>query len=369
MTEGPNQDETARIRELIMGFRSTQLIYVATKLELSEHLARGPLTAQEVASTIGVDAGALYRLLRALASLGIFSETTGGRFKMTPAATLLQRNTPKSLRSTAMIYGDEVLWRAYGQMTYAIKTGRPAFQHVHGQPFYDYLGEHPRSADLFNDAMTGFSDIESSTIVAVCEVSQIRTVVDVGGGQGALMAALLRAHPHLQAVIFDSTGPTADTERNFAAADIAGRARFIQGDFFASIPDEGELYFLKSILHNWDDSAAAAILRKCREAMPKHARLVIAERVISLGNLPSESKLFDVNMLVTTGGRERTEAEYASLLSTAGLKLTKVTPTTSYLSLVEGIKAVPLGPETPTERTSASSTRSASSSAPRAARR
>ena len=339
MTEGCNQDETARLRQLIMGFRVTQLIYVAAKLELSEFLASGPLTAQELASMVGVDADALYRLLRALASLGIFVETTDAHFEVTPAARLLQRNTPGSLRSTAMLYGDEMLWRAYGRMSYAIETGRSAFEHIYGQPLYDYLGEHPSSATLFHDAMTGFSEIESTAIIAVCDVSQIRTVVDVGGGQGALMAALLRAHPHLQAVIFDRSGPTADTQKNFAIADIAGRARFIQGDFFEHIPEGGDLYLLKSILHNWDDSAAAAILRKCRDAMSKDARLLVAERVIPLGNLPSESKLFDIGMLVNVGGRERTEAEYASLFRKVDMKLTKVTPTTSHLSLVEAARS------------------------------
>ena len=146
MTVERNQDETTRLRLLIMGFRITQLIYVAAKLELSERLARGPLTAQELAPMVGADAGALYRLLRALASLGVFVETTDARFEMTPAAQLLQRNAPGSLRSTAMLYGDELLWRAYGRMSHAIKTGQPAFEHIYGQPFYDYLGEHPNSA-------------------------------------------------------------------------------------------------------------------------------------------------------------------------------------------------------------------------------
>jgi O-methyltransferase domain len=197
---------------------------------------------------VRVDADALYRLLRALASLGIFVETTDARFEMTPAATLLQRNTPGSLRSAAMLYGDELLWRSFGRMLYAIETGRPAFEYVYGQPFYDYLGEHPESAMLFHEAMTGFSEMESEAIIAACDVSQIRTVVDVGGGQGALIAALLRAHQHLEAVIFDRSGPTPDTQNNFAIADIAGRARFIQGDFFNQVPDGGDLYLLKSIL-------------------------------------------------------------------------------------------------------------------------
>ena len=162
-------------------------------------------------------------------------------------------------------------------------------------------------------------------------------MVDVGGGQGALAAALLRTHPHLQAVIFDRTPATHDTQKFFALSGIAGRSKFIQGDFFTAVPGGGDLYLLKSILHNWHDSAAATILGKCRDAMAMDARLLVAERVIRSGNAPSEAKLFDINMLVTVGGRERTEAEYVTQFRSA-VELTKVTPTRSHLSLVEAAR-------------------------------
>ncbi len=339
MTDTGDQDQTNRLRQLIMGFRITQLIYVAAKLELADHLARGPLTAGELAPAVGADAGALFRLLRALASVGVFSEASDGRFEMTAAAELLRRNTPGSLRSTAMLYGDELLWCAYGRLSHAIETGQPAFEHIYGRSFYDYLSEHANSAALFHEAMTGFSELEAAAIIAAYDFSQVGTVVDVGGGQGALVAALLRAHPYLEAVIFDRSAPTQDTQESFTASDIAGRGKFIRGDFFTAVPGGGDLYLLKSILHNWNDPAAVAILQKCRTAMPTHARLLVAERVVPLGNSASEAKLFDINMLVSVGGRERTEAEYANLFRAANLQLTNISPTRSQLSLVEAARA------------------------------
>jgi len=339
MTALPEQDQTSRLRQLIMGFRATQLIYVAAKLDLAGHLAKGALTARELAVSLGVDADALYRLLRALASLDVFAETAEGRFVMTPAAELLVRDKPGSLHSTAMLYGDDLLWGAYGRLGHAIETGKSAFEQLYGQSFYDYLDAHPKSAALFQQTMTGFSELEASAILAAYNFSAVQTIVDVGGGQGALMAALLRVHANLKAVIFDRSSPTEDTRRHFALSEIADRVKFIQGSFFTAIPAGGDIYFLKSILHNWDDSAANTILRRCCDAMPAHGRLLVAERVVPPGNGPSEAKLFDINMLVTVGGRERTEVEYAALFRSAGLKMTQVVMTTSHLSLVEAAKA------------------------------
>jgi O-methyltransferase/methyltransferase family protein len=247
MTETFKQDETTRLRQLIMGFRVTQLLYVAAKLGIADHLAQGPRTAGDLASVVAADAGALYRLLRALASLGIFAETADGRFELTTTAELLRRDRPGSLRSTALLYGDELLWRAYGCLSLAIETGHSAFEQVYGEPFYDYLSQHPNSASLFHEAMTGFSELEAAAIMAAYDLASVSAVVDVGGGQGALMAAFLRAHPHLRAIILDRSAPTDETQKLFAGSNIAGRGRFIQGDFFASIPDGGDLYVLKSI--------------------------------------------------------------------------------------------------------------------------
>jgi hypothetical protein len=187
MIETFKQDETTRLRQLIMGFRVTQLIYVAAKLGIADHLAQGPRTTDDLASVVGADAGALYRLLRALASLGVFAQTADGRFEMTTTAELLRRDRPGSLRSTALLYGDELLWRAYGRLSLAIETGHSAFEQVYGEPFYDYLSQHPNSASLFHEAMTGFSELEAAAIMAAYDLASISAVVDVGGALPRLM--------------------------------------------------------------------------------------------------------------------------------------------------------------------------------------
>jgi hypothetical protein len=208
---------------------------------------------------------------------------------------------------------------------------------VYGEPFYDYLHKHPVSAQPFHDAMTGFSEQEEAAILAAYDFSTLRSIVDVGGGQGGLALALLRKHGNLRAVIFDGTPPREDTRESFAQSGAAARATFVTGDFFTAVPQGGDLYLLKSILHNWEDAAAITILRKCREAMPQHARLLVAERVIPPGNGASEAKLFDINMLVSLGAQERTEDEYASLFDQSGLKFTRTVPTASHLSLIEAV--------------------------------
>jgi hypothetical protein len=327
----------SRLRQLIMGFRITQMIHVAAKFGLADHLARKPQTAQELAPLVGAEAVSLHRLLRALASIGVFAETAGGVFEMTPMSELLRRDQPGSLRSTAILYGDELIWNAFGQLSRAIANGTSAFEQLHGQSFYEYLGEHPTASALFNDAMTGFSEHEASAILEAYDFSAARAIVDVGGGQGALMAALLRAHAPLHAVIFDRSPPTDDTRRLFERLDILGRAEFVQGDFFATVPRGGDLYVLKSIVHNWKDDDATTILRNCRLAMPPHGRLLVGERVIPPGNAPAEAKLFDINMMITVGGQERTEAQYAALFAATGLEMARVIPTRSPLSLIEAM--------------------------------
>ena len=332
-----NQDDMSRLRQLIMGFRATQLVHVAARLGLADHLAQKPRTARELASLVDAEPGALYRLLRALASLGVFAEAAGGVFGMTPMAELLRHDKAGSLRSTAMLYGDEVLWDAYGRLSRAIGNGKSSFEQLYGQSFYDYLVHHPAVAALFHEAMTGFSQHEADAVLAAYDFSTIRSIVDVGGGQGALMAALLHAHTELRAVIFDRSPPADDNHLAFRRPDVLERAKFIEGDFFTAMPEGGDLYLLKSIIHNWKDDEATAILRNCRNAMARHGRLLVVERVVPPGNSPAEAKLFDINMMVTVGGQERTEEEYAALLRAAGLKMARVIPTRSHLSLIEAV--------------------------------
>jgi hypothetical protein len=327
----------ARMRELIMGFRASQLIYVAAKLGLADRMAAGPQSATTLASVVGAAPQPLYRLLRALASIGIFAETTNGMFELTPPARLLQHDVPGSLKSTALLYGDEVFWAAYGGMIHSVRTGEPAFEHCHGEPMYAYLAGHAGTASLFDAAMSSFSEREVVAILAAYDFSEFTTVVDVGGGQGALLAALLGTYPHLRGIILDRNEVAEGAGRLLAQAGLTQRATFVAGDFFQAVPPGGDAYLLKSVIHNWDDAAACSILHNCRQAMRPDAHLIVMERVVPPANVPSEAKLFDINMLVTVGGQERTEEQYRELFDTAGFDVTGIKATASALTLIEGV--------------------------------
>ena len=336
-TTGAAEAAIATMRHLIMGFRTTQLVSVAATLGIADILSRGPRTPAELAAEVGAEPGALYRVLRALASLGVFAETADGAFTMTPLAEALCSDAGASLRDVAMLYGDEWLWRAYGRMLHSVRTGRPSFDDVHGRTFYEYLDDDRGANAVFHQAMSGYSAQESAAIVEAYDFSRAATVVDVGGGHGALLTAILRAHEELTGIVCDLPSVVPGTERHLAEAGLSSRAVAIAVDFFRALPGGGGVYVLKSVLHNWDDDACVAILKACRRAMSRQARLIVAERVVPPGNVPSEAKLFDVNMMVVTGGRERTEREYAALLAAAGLRLTRVIATRSALSLVEAV--------------------------------
>jgi hypothetical protein len=333
----PTLATATTLQQMIMGFRVTQLIYVAAKLGLADHLQQGPLSPELLAQAVGADQQALYRLLRALASLGLFAETAEGAFALTPLAEPLQTDMAGSLRSLALLYGEEWLWHAYGRMLYSVQTGQPAFEQTHGQPLYDYLRDHSTAGTLFHDAMSGYSAQEVAAILEAYDFADVTKLVDVGGGHGALTAALLQAHPHLSGLVFDLAPVVAGAQRLLADAGVSERAKCVAGDFFAAIPGGGDLYLLKSVLHNWNDTAALSILRTCREAMTECARLLVVERVIPVGNRPAEAKLFDINMLVVVGGQERTGDEYCALFRAAGFELRQIIPTHSPLSLIEGV--------------------------------
>ena len=339
LTTGPDESAIATLRQLIMGFRTTQLIYVAATLGIADALSGEPRTPTELAAEVGAEPTALHRLLRALASLGVFAETADGSFTMTPLAEALCNDAQGSLRDVALLYGDEWLWRAYGRMLHGVRTGKPAFDDVHGRTFYEYLDHDPAASAVFHRAMSGYSAQESRAIGEAYDFSRAATVVDVGGGHGTLLTAILRAHEHLTGIVCDLESVVPGAERQLAEAGLSSRAVAIAVDFFRAVPGGGGVYVLKSVLHNWDDDACVAILKACRRAMSRQARLIVAERVVPPGNVPSEAKLFDVNMMVVTGGRERTEREYAALLAAAGLHLTRVIPTRSALSLVEAVPA------------------------------
>jgi hypothetical protein len=327
--------DAAALRQLIMGFRASQMIHVAAKLGLADQLESGPQTAEVLARAVRAAPRPLYRLLRALASIGIFAERADGAFELTLMARLLQ-SKPGSLRRTALIYGDEVFWAAYGQMLHSVQTGEPAFAHAHGAPLFSYLASDQRAGAVFHEAMREFSVREAAAILAAYDFSAFHNAVDIGGGQGMLIAALLGAYPKLRGTVLDLEPAADGARRLFADASLGGRASFIVGDFFGVAPPGGDLYLLKSVIHNWGDEEATRILRSCRAAIAGEGRLLVIERLVPPGNAPSEAKLFDINMLVVLGSQERTEPEYSALFRTAGFELTRLIPTDSDMTLIEG---------------------------------
>jgi len=320
------------LREQILGFRNTQLIAVAAKLNLASLLRDSPKSVKQLSLMVGGNEGALYRLLRALSSIGIFEEIQDNLFRNTPTSELLMDETPGSLRSIAILYGEPWLWRAYGELLQSVQTGLQGFQYVHGKTLYEFLQQNPDAAAVFNKAMTAFSATESDAIIQAYDFSLKNVIVDVGGGEGFLLSALIKAYPNLSGVVLDL--PVADRPENSGRIDPG--IKYVYGDFFQEIPHGGDIYILKSILHNWNDESCVNILRNCRKVMTDKSTLLVIERVVPEGNGKSDSKLFDINMLIMTEGRERTENEYQALFNAAGFILTRVVPTHSSLSIVEG---------------------------------
>ena len=308
------------------------------RLGIADLLREGPKGAEQLATEARVHAPSLYRVLRALAGVGIFAEGEDGRFGLTPMAEPLRSDAPDSLRDYILLVGEEWNWRLWPHLLHSVETGRPVFERVHGMWLFDHLARHPEAAAIFDAAMTSRSGQENEVIASTYDFSGLRTVVEVGGGHGSLLASILRTNPGLRGILFDQPQVVAEARHRLDAAGLKGRWEAVAGNFFDSVPAGGDAYLLKRVIHDWDDERAVAILRNCQRAMAEGGRLLVIELVIPTGNEPSFSKLSDLVMLVQTGGQERTEAEYRTLLDAAGLAPTAVTPTRALVSMVEGVR-------------------------------
>jgi hypothetical protein len=313
-----------------------QAIAVAAQLRLADVLTDGAKDVGELAAETGTHTPSLYRLLPALASMGIFAEDHNGRFQLTALATPLRSDVPGSVRAMCAMRGETWFLETWAELLHSVRTGEPGFEHRHGAPLFAFLAEHPAAMALFAEAMTSMSGTECAAVLAGYDFSTATTIVDVGGGHGLLLAAILRSSPSARGVLFDLPAATARAHDTLDAAGVTDRCVISSGDFFDTVPTGGDLYVLKSVIHDWDDDRAVSILANCRRAMDPAGTLLLIERVIPAGNEPSTSKWMDLNMLVATGGRERTEDEYRSLFQRAGFTLTCVTPTPAHLSLIEG---------------------------------
>lgn len=308
---------------LVGGFMITQAMGIVARLGIADLVAERPRSVVELAAESGVGVDALARVVRALASVGVF-RTDDGLVRNTAVGDLLREDAPGSIRSLAAMSSGEH-YRAWGDAYESIRSGEPAFPRVFGSPYFDWLAEHPQEADGFNRAMAAGTVARRDALVAR-DWASVESVVDVGGGTGSLLAALLVAHPHLRGVIVDLPHACDDAQATIVAAGLEARCAFVEGSFFERVPDGADVYILSKILHDWDDEQAVAILRVCRDATRSSSRLLIVDTVLRPGDEPDWGKVLDLHMLVMLGGRERSEAQWRVLLAESGFALDRVVP-------------------------------------------
>ena len=336
-------DETpgATLGRLIVGFQVSQAIHVAATLGVADLLADGPRTSDELAVATNAHAGSLYRLLRALSSVGVFYEDDGRRFSLTPMGALLRSDVPGSLRGWAMHVGRPYFQEAWGHLEHSVRTGDNAFQHVHGTDVWAYRAERPDESAIFDLAMESLTGAANRALLDAYDFGRFASVVDVGGGNGALLAALLGEFPAMRGVLLDQPHVVANAAAVLERAGVADRCEIVGGSFFDEVPAGGDAYTLKSIIHDYEDARAVTILRICRRAMAADAALLLIERIVGPPNEDPRAKFSDLNMLVAPAGRERTLQEWDALVTLAGFRLTTATPSTSGLAVIEAAPATP----------------------------
>lgn len=326
------------VRQMVLSFRTTCLLYVAAELGLADFLHDGAKDSAELATVTETNAAALHRVLHGLVQIGVFRLDEDDRFGLTPLGECLRSGVPGSQRGLARMFGHEAFWRPWGNLLHSVRTGETAFGHTFGHTLFEHLTAEPEFVPIFNAGMAGSSTAITDALVAAYDFGRFATVVDVGGGTGSLLTTILRAHPQPRGVLFDLPHSRERAEEAIAQADLAGRCTFAGGDFFAGVPDGGDAYVLKLVLHDWDDERSAAVLGQCRRAMAPGGTLLVMEHVLPAGNEPAlDAVMMDITMLIQVGGRERSEAEYGHLLERSGFRLTRVIPTGSPLRIVEGM--------------------------------
>jgi hypothetical protein len=323
--------------DVMQSFVSSFAVIAAAELGIADALAGGPRTADELAEAIDAHAPSVGRLLRVLTPAGVVAEVEGGRFGLTPMGASLQTGGAAAVGAALQLL-TRFLLPAFTETPYCIRTGKPAFERVFGEPLYEYLESHPEDDALFGQTMRVLGAV-AGPITDAYDFSGVRTLVDVGGGQGWRMIDVLKARPQTRGIIFDRPNVVEQARRTLAEAGVGERCDVVGGSFFDSVPPGGDCYLLSGVIANWDDAAARTILRNTREAMPADARLLLFEPVLPAGPEPHITKVLDLLMLVLLGGQARTESELADLLGAAGLRLVRVLPTQSPFAIVEAIPA------------------------------
>jgi hypothetical protein len=340
MTESrPKQlPPSAQLLDMIFGFALSRAIAVAAQLKVADYLKDGPKTADEIAVLTSVHPRSLYRLLRALAGAGIFSEDVDGRFSLTPLSELLCSDAPESLRGFAELMADDVTFETWAALPYSIETGQPAFPYKNGMPWFAWLEQHPDVGQRFHNAMTSLSAGAVVAVINAYDFSGINKLMDVGGGHGLLLSAVLSKYPEMKGVLYDDAKVVAGAKDVLRAHGVEDRCETVGGDFFKTAPAGGDAYILKHIIHDWSDDECVTILDHCHRGMTAGGKVLIVEMVVPEPNVGGVSKFLDLQMLLFLTGRERTGPEYRDLLARAGFDMTRIVPTNSPYSVIEGVK-------------------------------
>jgi hypothetical protein len=334
---GPGPDLV--LTQTILGSLNAQAVYVAAKLGVADSLANGPKKIDQIAKEVGADESSLYRVLRALASVGVFEEQQDRSFRLTPTAELLRSDVEGSLRDVAIFMGEDWHWSVWGQTLYSVKTGEAAWTRVHGKTVFPYLESNPEAGKIFDKAMSSFSTVARKAVANAYDFSSLNVVVDVAGGHGKLLTGILETTPDLRGVLFDLPHVIARAKDSEELKRMGSRIDLRGGDFFKSVPSGADGYILKHIIHDWYDPEAIRILTNIRKAMGTYGRVLLIEAVVGERNEPDFAKILDLEMLVSPGGKERTATEYADLFRKSGLKLSRIIPTRSPYSVIEAVAA------------------------------
>jgi hypothetical protein len=333
MTESQRRTDASQLAQWLTGKWVSHAIHTAAQLSIADRLADGEKSVEELAREAGAHAPSLYRLLRALASIGIFRESAPGRFAQTPTSDLLRAG---EMRAACLMIHSEWHDRAWSELTHSVKTGEVAFEKAHGEPLFDWLSANPDAARLFHETMVSGKAYRDHGVAEHYDFTPLRCVVDVGGGHGSLLISILRRHEHLRGVLVDLAPAAAGARAALHEAGVADRCEVVTADFFASVPEGGDAYMLAHILHDWSDDLCRKILDCCHRAMRRDGRLLIVESIMPEDDSPDRLKWLDLEMLVLThGGRERTAAEFRTLLSSAGFEMTRVVSTGGSRSVIE----------------------------------
>jgi hypothetical protein len=329
--------------QLATGHYLSQALHLAVKLGIAERLAAGPRQAPDLAAATATHAPSLRRVLRLLASAGVLEEREDGAFALTALGECLRPGVPGSARAMVMLFTGETVQGAWRDLEYSVRTGEPVFRKRGLDDPFKNPAWTPEEVANFDAAMADFTALAAMGVAAVYDFAPIRTLVDVGGGNGALLIGILKVHPHLRGVVFDQPPAAGRARQEIAARGLADRCEAVGGDFFETVPPGGDAYILKHVIHDWNDDRALAILRNCRRAMGDTGTLLIVEGIYppridqSLDGRSAAAN--DVNMLVNTGGRQRSEAEFRALYEAAGFRLTRIVPTPIGVSVIEGRRA------------------------------